>query len=161
MKTFYLLLFSLIMSQISAQDTTTTTIYFIRHCEKADAFKNPDLSEAGKIRAQKWATHFEKTPIDIFYTSLYKRTQQTCTTVATSQGKEILFYKPETLDLKKIVQENPGKTILFVGHTNTIPKNINAFLGQQAYLDIDDSVYGNLYTIKISGQTVTHEVATP
>lgn len=160
MKTIYILLLFSIMSQISAQENTTT-IYFIRHCEKAHPNKNPDLSEAGVQRAQNWAKYFRNIPIDLFYTSLYKRTQQTCTAIAESQHKEILYYKPETLDLKKVIAENSGKTILFVGHSNTIPKNINAFLSKNTYLDIDDSVYGNLYKITVTGEKVTHEMLVP
>lgn len=160
MKGIFMLLTLLCMQNNMAQ-TKATTIYLIRHAEKADEPKNPELSEAGKKRAEKWAAYFSTIPIDLFFSSLYKRTTQTCTAIAASQNKEVLFYKPETLELKKLIEDNPGKTILIVGHSNTIPKNINQLTGKETYADIPDSEYGNLYIVKAENNEIKTELAKP
>lgn len=158
MKNLCFLLICLIMQTISAQNSETTTLFLIRHAEKAEASSNPELSQAGIERAINWAKYFEKTPIDFFYTTLYKRTQQTCATVAATKQKDIIFYKPENMDLKKLISENKGRTILIVGHSNTIPNYINKLLGEQKYADISESDFGNLYIIKVTDEKVSDEL---
>lgn len=160
MKKLCLLAILTIMQHLSAQNNKTT-IFLIRHAEKADNSSNPELSQAGIERSINWATYFEKTPIDVFYTTMYRRTQQTCSTIATTKQKDILFYKPEAMDLKKIIAENTGKTILIVGHSNTIPNYINKLLGTPKYEDIPESEFGNLYRITISGESITDELFHP
>ena len=53
MKSIYLLLTILFMNLMHSQEATT--IYLIRHAEKAVATGDPDLSEGGKARAAQWA----------------------------------------------------------------------------------------------------------
>lgn len=161
MKNLCLILFLLIMQIVSAQNPATTTLYLIRHAEKADLSSNPELSEAGIKRAKNWATYFENIPIDVFYTTMYKRTQQTCSAIAATKQKDILFYKPEAMDLQKIIAENQGKTLLIVGHSNTIPNYINKLLGTAKYEDIPESEFGNLYRITVTGENISDELIHP
>ena len=144
---------------IRSQETQTTTIYLIRHAEKADASKNPELSEQGIERALRWANYFEEIPLEIFYTTLTIRTQQTISSVASTKNKEIQFYQPVTFSLKEIAAKHPGKTILIVGHSNTIPKHINDFLGKEIYEKIDENEFGNLYKITIKGKEIEHKLS--
>ena len=146
---------------IRSQETQTTTIYLIRHAEKADASKNSELSEQGIERALRWANYFEEIPLEIFYTTLTIRTQQTISSVASTKNKEIQFYQPATFSLKEIAAKHPGKTILIVGHSNTIPKHINDFLGEEIYEQIDENEFGNLYTISITNNKVHHQLTKP
>lgn len=60
------------------------------------------------------------------------------------------------MDLKKLLAENKGKTILVVGHSNTIPKHINQLLDKEKYHEIDESEFGNLYVIKEKDGVVSH-----
>lgn len=149
------------MQIASAQNSETTTIYLIRHAEKADQSSNPELSQAGIERAKSWANYFEKTPLDVFYTTSYRRTQQTCSTIATTKQKDILFYKPDAMDLKRLISENNGKTILIVGHSNTIPAYINKLLDESKYTDIPESEFGSLYIIKSNNSKITSELIFP
>lgn len=143
----------------SYSQSETTTIYLIRHAEKADASKNPELSEQGVERALRWANYFEKIPLEIFYTTLTIRTQQTIASVASTKNKEIQFYQPAVFSLKEIAANHLGKTILVVGHSNTIPKHINEFLGEEIYDQIDENEFGNLYKITIKGKEIEHKLS--
>ncbi len=69
MKFIYLSIFCLIMSQISAQKPTTT-VYFIRHCEKADAFKNPIYLKRD-YNAPQNGQNILKTFLSIFFIQVY------------------------------------------------------------------------------------------
>ena len=157
MKIIVSLLLLLVFQQTIAQ-SKTTTIYFIRHAEKADSSPNPELSEDGIKRSVRWTKLFEKTPIDVFYTTLTKRTQMTASTIATSKQKDMIFYDHAKFSIQEIIAKHSGKTILVVGHSNTIPQQINAFLGKEVYPQINENEFGNLYTITINGDKIEHKL---
>jgi 2,3-bisphosphoglycerate-dependent phosphoglycerate mutase len=136
----------------------TTTLYFIRHAEKTNSSSNPELSEEGIQRALKWAAFFEKIPITVFYTTLTQRTQMTCSYIATTKQKEMIFYEASRFSIEEIYKKHLGQTILIVGHSNTIPKYINTFLGSEIYPLLDENNFGSLYTLKIEEGKVTHDL---
>lgn len=148
----------LVVFQVSIAQSETTTLYLIRHAEKADSTQNPELSDEGLKRAVRWTKYFEKKNIDFFYTTLTRRTQMTCSTIATSKQKDMIFYDVAKFSLKEIIEKHYGKTILIVGHSNTIPSQINAFLEKEIYPQIEDNQFGNLYTIIISGDKIEHKL---
>lgn len=148
----------LIIFQVSIAQSETTTIYLIRHAEKAGSTQNPELSDEGLKRAVRWTKYFEKKNIDFFYTTLTRRTQMTCSTIATSKQKDMIFYDVATFSLKEIIKKHHGKTILIVGHSNTIPFQINALLEKEIYTQIDENQFGNLYTVSISGDKIEHKL---
>lgn len=154
MKKIYFVLFVLFMQSIHAQ--SETTIYLIRHAEKADSSPNTDLSKEGEKRAKAWATYFQNTSIDMIYSTPYLRTQATCLPIAISKQKEVISYNPKEMDLKKLIAENPGKIILIAGHSNTIPQHINQLLGEEKYPEILESEFGNLYILKIKSDDILH-----
>ncbi len=158
MKYIYIIFFSLVMNTVLAQNENETTIFLIRHAEKSLDSNDPILSETGKLRAKQWATYFESFPISLFYSTNYKRTLETCRAV--SKENKIILYEPKALDLKSIIKENKGKTILIVGHSNTIPSHINQLLGEQIYKDMEENQFGNLYTITDKSGVLSHSLQT-
>ncbi|RAR50851.1 phosphoglycerate mutase family protein [Flavobacterium lacus] len=157
MKIIVSLLLVLVFQQTITQ-SATTTLYFIRHAEKADTSENPELSAEGIKRSVRWTKLFEKKTIDILYTTLTRRAQMTFSTIATSKQKDMIFYDLSKFSLKETIEKHPGKTILIVGHNNTIPKQINAFLGEEIHQQIDENEFGNLYTITIKGDKIEHKL---
>ncbi len=156
MKQLCIFLFGILSQSAIAQ--TETTIYLIRHAEKADSSPNTELSPEGKKRANDWANYFQLLTIDFIYSTQYIRTQSTGLPTAISQKKEIIAYNPSELDLKKIITENAGKTILIIGHSNTIPKHINQLLGEEKYPEIPENEFGNLYCIKEKKGVISHSL---
>ena len=154
MKKIYFILIGIFMQSMYAQ--TETTVYLIRHAEKADGSPDTELSAEGKKRANDWATYFKDAPIDLIYSTPYLRTLNTCLPTATSKQKEIISYNPSELDLEKIIAENQGKTILIAGHSNTIPKYINHLLNEEKYPEIPETEFGNLYIIKVKNGVISH-----
>lgn len=156
MKYIYLLLTPLFMIFSSTQETTT--IYLIRHAEKADTSPDTELSEAGKARAQRWKDYFIDKDITAIYSTAYKRTTGTAEPLAKANGITITTYGPPAIDLQTIANKHTGKATLIVGHSNTIPKYVNKLLQQDIYPDISENEFGNLYIITIRGNTVTHRL---
>lgn len=170
MKTIYTLFICLIVA--SGYSQQTTTIYIIRHAEKAGNNKNSGLTAAGKERAKSWAAYFKDKDIKHFYFTDAQRTVDTGMPVMVTAGmgntdnhvpgtttqitSEI--YDPATLSLKDIAAKSIGENILIVGHSNTIAGNINKLLRKNIYKDIPETQYDNLYIIKIKGDDISHEV---
>lgn len=69
MKKVYILLMGLFVQGVVAQ--SETTLYLIRHAEKADATPDTELSPEGKSRADSWALYFKDIPIDLIYSTPY------------------------------------------------------------------------------------------
>ena len=74
-----LLLSGLFISPVAAQ----STIFIVRHAEKATSGgDNPDLSEAGRARAETLASMLKDAGVSAIYVTEFKRTQQTADPLA-------------------------------------------------------------------------------
>jgi broad specificity phosphatase PhoE len=141
----------------------TTTYYFIRHAEKDrtdPSNKNPHLTETGKTRAVKWSNILQHVPFDAVYSTDYYRTKETSEPTATKNELEINIYDENKLDVASFLNDTKGKTVLIVGHSNTIPQFVNSVLDIEKYEDIDDDNNGNLYMITIIDGKKSDQVLT-
>lgn len=143
---------------ISAAYGQTTTIYFIRHAEKADESKDSDLSAEGKERAKQWAAFFADKNIAVIYSTPYKRTMHTASPLSQQNKIDLLMYEASKPDFTTILKKYKGKTILIVGHSNTIPDYINKLVHEKQYTDIDENEYNHLYTITVNGSYITSKL---
>ena len=151
----YLILIVL-LSQIAIAQTTT--IYFIRHAEKADSSKDPVLSDAGIQRSNHWNDVFSAINFDAVYSTNYNRTQQTAAPIAKKNKVIVKLYDPKTIDIEKIKKEHLGQTILIVGHSNTTPDLVNKLIHQNVYETIDETTFGNLYIVTINETVVNYQL---
>jgi broad specificity phosphatase PhoE len=139
-----LLLFcGLLVSTAAAQ----STIFIVRHAEKAQSGgDDPDLSEAGRARAESLANLLKDAAISAIYTSEVKRTGQTAAPLA-----KILHREPTIVPAKDVgalvakLKDSSGN-VLVVGHSNTIPDVIKA-LGITTPINIADNDYDNLFVV--------------
>lgn len=135
----------------SSNDSNITTFILVRHAEKADHTPNTDLSENGKLRAQALARLLSKINIDVIYTTPLKRTQQTAQIVAEQKKLKINSYDVDakfrwlTDDLSN---KYAGKTILLVGHSNTLPVNIERLTNNK--IDIPETEFDNVFIIQVN-----------
>lgn len=139
----------------------TTVYYLIRHAEKDRSDKsnrNPDLTEAGKTRAENWSNVFNQIKFDAIYSTEYNRTLQTATPTAESQGLKIQTYDPRQLKFDDFAKATKGKVVLIVGHSNTTPMFANAILEKQKYQFMDDNDNGSLFIITVSGDQKVDQV---
>ncbi len=130
-----------------------TTYYFIRHAEKdrSDASeKDPHLTGEGHKRAQDWSMILQHIKFDAVYTTNYNRTKETGRPIAAKNNLEITSYNADTYFDTTFQSATKGKTILIVGHSNTIPEFVNAVIGKKKYEHIDDANNGNLYIVTLT-----------
>jgi broad specificity phosphatase PhoE len=153
-----LLLFSILVMPISlmaqSSDGGLTTFILVRHAEKVDDSRDPDLSEAGYHRAELLAEMFNRVPFDAVYSTDFIRTRETARSIADKNNLEIQFYEYQNAssEVDKWMQKHHGETILISGHSTTTPMVTNAILGEEHFENnFDESDYGNILIITISG----------
>lgn len=137
-----------------------TIIILLRHAEK-DTGADPGLSAAGKTRAARLALRFKAYNPDAFYSTATKRTRQTLAPWAARAGKEVLTYNAAQQEhFAKELKDANGKTIVVVGHSNTIPALANLILGRNTYTDIPESDFGRVWIITIKDDKASAKVET-
>jgi broad specificity phosphatase PhoE len=128
-----------------------TTIYLVRHAEK-DTGNNPPLTKAGFERAGDLMRYLSSENISHIYSTKYKRTNQTADSIKLAKNLTTIIYEADTIgnDLLNKINENgdDGKTILVVGHSNTVPKLIRR-LGVTSYhtQNLGDYEFDNLFIL--------------
>jgi broad specificity phosphatase PhoE len=133
-------------SALLSTATAQSTIFIVRHAEKADATKDPDLSEAGRARAEALAKTLREANITAVYTTEFKRTQQTAAPLAKALGITVttLPAKDGAALIAKLRALN--ENALVVGHGDTIPDLIKA-LGISEPINITENDYDNLFVV--------------
>lgn len=123
------------------------TFYLVRHAEKVvDATaKDPDLTDAGRARAETLANVLRGVALDAIYTTHYARTRQTAAPAAQRAGLEPRVVEGTAL-VDSLRRTPDGAAVLVVGHSNTIPE-IAAALGVAAPPAIADTSYDNLFVV--------------
>ncbi|MGV3588992.1 MAG: phosphoglycerate mutase family protein [Adhaeribacter sp.] len=130
----------------------STTVYLVRHAEKDTRNPNeqdPDLTDIGQKRAQALKAYLEDVPVDAFFSTPYKRNQQTLAPLA--QGRPLQFYESHDYALlrEKILLEYKGKTVVVVGHSNTLLPIIEAFGAKKPMQEITERDYDNIFKLTV------------
>jgi phosphohistidine phosphatase SixA len=137
----------------SSHSQDLTTVILVRHAEKVDDSRDPELSQAGLDRAEKLADMLEQQSINSIYSTDYIRTRGTCGPIASRLGIEIKLYDSRSIDdFNAMVGSNEGGTILVCGHSNSTPRLANHFLMLQQFEDFDESDYANMLIVTIPRQ---------
>jgi phosphohistidine phosphatase SixA len=143
-------------------DFQATTVFLIRHAEKADAPKqDPPLSEAGKVRASELARMLGGAGIKAIYSSPYKRATETAGPLATLLGIqttvlpiEMSTANPQMVSPQSIqaiidrIHSRSGEAALVIGHSNTIPEVIKMLVGD-VVPTIDEQKFDDLFVVTV------------
>jgi broad specificity phosphatase PhoE len=151
---FSLLLLTVSVSSVAQQNSDITTFVLVRHAEKVDDSADPDLSPEGYQRAERLAKMLQNISFDAVYSSDRIRTRETVRKIADQNSVDILLYEPHETEeeVERLLNSNPGKTVLVSGHSNTTPFFANELLGRDHFKGkFDESDYGNLLIITIDG----------
>jgi broad specificity phosphatase PhoE len=129
-----------------------TTIYIVRHAEKAATpADDPELTAEGQKRAKDLAKTLKHEKIAGIYTTSYKRTSLTAKPTAEKFTLVTESYNPS--DLKtfaaKLFQFYKGHSVLIVGHSNTVIPTIVALGGQKPFDTLADNDYDMLFKLTI------------
>jgi len=137
-----------------------TTVVVVRHAEKAtDDPRDPSLSPAGEERARALRSLLKDAGVAAIYATQYRRTRQTAEPLAQQLGLAVVerpvsaanasTYAPDLA--REIVSTHAGKTVLVVGHSNTVPGIVEALSGS-AVPPITESEYDHLFVVVVPAQ---------
>lgn len=136
----------------SLNNQQTTQFILVRHAEKLDASKNPELSELGKKRAKQLSDLLKDVPIDKLYATNYLRTQNTLQPISQRTNLTIETYDSNDTNFSSnLISENEGKTVVISGHSNSTPKLVNQIIGKEIYKPLDENEYGKIWIITFLG----------
>jgi phosphohistidine phosphatase SixA len=139
-------------------DSVEKVYYLTRHAEKdtipAD---NPLLTEEGLKRSTKLADILRATRVDAIYSTIFYRSLYTVDSLADVKAMVVLPY--ETKNLRNVIQQidttQDLKSVLFVGHSNTIPSLTNSLVGKTVFnQNWEDNAYDNFIVVlkKMNGR---------
>ena len=140
-----------------------TTVLLVRHAEKANKSADTPLKEPkGFLRARALANAVGEFGISAVVASEFLRTQQTVAATASHLGLEesvIQMTDPQAI-ADEILSHYRGRTVLVVGHSDTVPQIIEALGGPslcpnrggvlvKGECRIRDKEYDNLYILRV------------
>lgn len=156
---FYIVLFSICFfnrvaaqefSSANASNTVTTTVFMVRHAEKVDESRDPELTPEGKERAWALAYLFSNVKLDAVYDTPFIRTRDTAKPTADSQGLEAeTIHALRLTEIKIFVEEalekHRGGKILFVSHSNVVPGLIKIIKKEELTVSRSEYMNGQSY----------------
>ena len=122
------------------------SIYIVRHAEKKDASKDPELSEQGQTRAASLAKALHDSDIGAIFTSEYLRTQKTAAPLADALKIKATAIADSAKLIKTLKDDTSSKSALVVGHSNTVPELLKA-LGSDQKIDLGENEFDRLYIL--------------
>jgi len=137
-----------------------TLVLLVRHAEKrADGSSDPELSDAGRQRAQALVARVQPLKIAVVYATPFKRTRQTGQAVADAQGVELVVREFTSGNVdedaqafrEQILREHRGEVVLVVGHSNTVPPLVEALSGAEAE-PMPETEYDRLSRVRIDAE---------
>ena len=130
------------------------TVFLVRHAERADSSPgtsptmaaDPDLSDAGRTRAEHLAEALKDAKITAIFATEFKRTQQTAAPLAKALGLTVKVVSSNS-EASLIADLKAAKgNVLVVGHSNTVPEIIKR-LGVTTAVSIGDNDFDNLFVV--------------
>ena len=130
------------------------TVFVVRHAERADGGAtgatmgntDPELSDAGKARAQSLATVLKDSGIKAIYVTEFKRTQHTAAPLAAALGiQPTVVPSKDMAGLMEKLKAGSGNALV-VGHSNTVPDVIRQ-LGVAEPVKLSDADYDWLFIV--------------
>ncbi len=126
----------------------------MRHAEKAPApADDPALSEEGQARARAIRDLLAAERVDAVVVTQFRRSRETAAPLATARGitpevvpagRDVPAHARQVAD--HVMERHAGRTVLVVGHSNTI-QAIAAALGGGTAASIDESEYDRVIVV--------------
>ena len=142
-----------------AAQSAPTVVIIVRHADKAaEPAGDPPLTETGKERARALAELLKDAKVAAVMHTPTTRTRETARPTAEQFGltMEVLPQGPAAIHsaaVAEAVRRHAGKTVVVVGHSNTVMPYIAA-LGGPTRPNLCDHQYDGIYTLVISGSDV-------
>jgi 2,3-bisphosphoglycerate-dependent phosphoglycerate mutase len=153
MKIILTLLLGLIVFSGVEAAAQKKTVILLRHAEKdlspEQNSSDPDLSAAGKERAERLKSALRKLKPYAIYSSDYKRTRTTAAPLAAKHKIEVQIYDPRKLnDIATLIKDSKARRIVVVGHNNTTPALANMLMNSTMFKDLDENEYDKIFVLR-------------
>jgi len=125
-------------------------VFLVRHAEKIDKSKDPNLSAEGLERALILARVLRDSRIEYVHSSDFIRTRDTATPIADAQELEVELYDPRNLPILVEKLRRKGGRHLVVGHSNTTPLMVELLGGEPGAEINEESEYDRLYIVTVA-----------
>jgi broad specificity phosphatase PhoE len=113
------------------------TVFLVRHAEKASHGPDPELTDAGALRARALA-------------SLLRDAGDTAAPLASQLDLDVTIYDPSKLgDLAADIERRGGRCLV-VGHSNTTPELVGLLGGEPGAPIDEQSEHDRLYVLTIA-----------
>ena len=130
-----------------------TTIYLVRHGEKdlTPGLADPPLTPAGEARAQLLAKQLAKRHPAALFTTDTRRTRATLAPLAQATGLTPEVYRAQepAVLASHLRQDYAGKTVVVVGHSNTLLPLLTALGVAPLPGEIRDEEYNYLFKVTL------------
>jgi len=115
-------------------DSALVTVLLVRHAEKNTAMLGHDvpLSDGGRRRAQTLARVAAEAGVSTIYVTPTLRAKQTAVPLAQLLGDTLTVIDSIDATVARLRTRHWGKTVLVVGHSDTVPQIIRALTGRKA-----------------------------
>jgi phosphohistidine phosphatase SixA len=148
-----LLLLSVVGMASIAAAPPTTTIYLMRHGEKdlSPSLTDPGLTPAGEARAQELAKNLARHHPAALFTTDTRRTRATLAPLAQATGltPEVYDAKNQAALAARLSRDFGGKTVVVVGHSNTLLPLLATLGVAPLPGEIRDEEYNYLFKVKL------------
>lgn len=136
-----------------ADTTTPVTVVVVRHAEKADASRDPELSDLGQARALALDSALVDAQISAIIVTPYKRNAQTAAAVARRHGLTpivIPIAGGVAAHAKAVAAEalRHAGTVLVVEHSNTVGAVVKALGGTATVGDLCETAYQWIFLVQ-------------
>ena len=130
---------------VKSKSGTTTTLIMLRHAERTTFGKI--LTDKGRARAAALPAALQGTHIDSIYSPNLSRNRNTVAPLAKQRGISVTILEPTWTSgyAARLIDKNPGKTVLWVGNFKNL-NEIYADIGGQGDPPLS---YGDLYIIRV------------
>ena len=139
---------------LPAPESGTTIVVLVRHAEKAaEPAADPPLTAAGVVRAEALVEAVRGMRVAAVLSTDFARTRSTAAPLAARLGLTTQIVDARARDHARLVAgdilaKHRGRTVVVVGHSNTVP-DIVAALGAARPPAICDGEYDNLYVVRV------------
>lgn len=131
----------------------TTTVIVLRHAEKAaEPLGDPVLSPQGIARAARLADLLGATPLAAIYSSDTQRTRQTAAPLAVRQRLPVTVREGKDIAglLEDIGSRHIGRSVVVVGHSNTVPGIVSTLTRGRRTVTVGDDEYGRVFIVTVT-----------
>lgn len=135
-----------------ANDLVGTTLILIRHAERENPAVNqdPHLNAAGRARAQELVHVLGKSEIKAIYNSHFIRSKETAQPLAAHLTGVVRVQLDEPVQIKSdILANRKGKTVLVIGHSDTVPALIG-LMGGGSMPNINEPEFDNMFVVTLT-----------